>query len=78
MIDDDESITSALARESVAEAVASIIHALEIVARMLNDPATSDEVMAEEAALWTVKNHAEWICSYIKEKRDGPKIRRVQ
>lgn len=65
-------------RESVAQAVTYIISALEIVARMLNDPATCGEVEAEEAALWTVKNQIEWICSDIKERRDGLKIRRVQ
>ena len=66
-------------REPVAQAVNAIISSLEIIARMAKDPATSVEVAAEEAALWTVKNHAEWILSYIKEKRDAEtKFRVVQ
>jgi hypothetical protein len=64
-------------REPVAQAVNAIISSLEIIARMAKDPATSGEVAAEEAALWTVKNHAEWICSYIKTKRDAETRLRV-
>jgi hypothetical protein len=66
-------------REPVSQAVNSIIDALEIVARMAKAPETRDEVFAEEGALWTVKNHVEWILSYIKEKQEAaPRIRVVQ
>ena len=66
-----------LEKESVAQGVNYIITALEIIARLAQDPKTCREVADEEAALWTVKNHAEWICSYIKEKRDAETILRV-
>ena len=68
-------------REPVGQAINAIISALDIVAKMAIDPDHYDEVAAEESALWTIKNHAEWLLSYIKEKQDEPinaVIRRVQ
>ena len=72
-------MTEIVDREPVSQAVNSMIYALEIIARMAQDPKTRDEVFAEEGALWTVKNHIEWICSYIKEEQEAaPRIRMVQ
>jgi hypothetical protein len=65
-------------REPVSQAVNSIIDALEIIARLAKDPENRDEVFVEEGALWTVKNHVEWILSYIKEEQEAPRIRVVQ
>jgi hypothetical protein len=59
-------------REPVGQTVNAIIRQLNEIARLLHDPATYDEVAAEESALWTVKNGAEWILSYIKEKQNEP------
>ena len=64
-------------REPVAQAINAIIKSLEIIARMATDPATSVDVAAEEIPLWTVRNHAEWILSYIKTKRDAETRLRV-
>ena len=66
-------------REPVSQALGYIIRALAVVGEIAVDPLTYDEVAAEEAALWTVKNHAEWLLSYIKAKQNEPiNIRLVQ
>ena len=68
-------------REPVSQALNYIIRAFNVVAEIAADPNTYDEVAAEEAALWTVKNNAEWLLSYIKTKQDEPinaVIRRAQ
>jgi hypothetical protein len=66
-------------REPVAQAVNSIIRVTNDIARMLANPATYDEVAAEEAALWTIKNNVEWLLSYIDEKQKAQsKIRVVK
>jgi hypothetical protein len=57
------------------------MHDREPVSQALNYIIRALNVAAEEAALWTVKNHAEWLLSYIKAKQDEPinaVIRRVQ
>lgn len=68
-------------REPIGQAVNSIIRALDRICEMANDPATYDEVAAEERALWAVKCRAELLTSRIRQKQDEPinaKIRLVQ
>jgi len=68
-------------REPVSQALNYIIRALEVVIEMMNDPATYDEVAAEEVALWRIKCRIELITSEIKRRQDEPinaVIRRVQ
>ena len=66
-------------RENVGEAIRHIIHALDIIVKMANDPATYEEVAAEERALWAVKCRAELLTSRIRGVRDTEtKFRVVQ
>ena len=57
-------------REPVGQGINYILAALDIIAKMALREDQFDEVAAEEAALWTVKNHVEWILSYIKTRQD--------
>jgi hypothetical protein len=68
-------------REPVGQAINYIISVLEIIIEMANDPATYDEVAAEEVALWRAKCRIELLASEIRRKKDEPinaKIRLVQ
>jgi hypothetical protein len=66
-------------REPVGQAVNAIIMAMSEIARMAHNPETYDEVAAEERALWTIKNQAEWLLSYLRERQDeAPHLRLVQ
>jgi hypothetical protein len=67
-------------REPVGQGINYILDALDIIAKMALREDQFDEVAAEEAALWTVKNHVEWILSYIKTRQDAepPTLRVVK
>ena len=65
-------------REPIGQAINSIIRQLSDFGRLLSDPATYDEVAAEEVDLWTVKLNIDCICSYIKEKQKAQRIRIVK
>jgi hypothetical protein len=66
-------------REPVAQGLNYIRSALDIIARMALDENTYDEVLAEEAMLWAIRNDVGWILMYIKKKQDDArKIRLVQ
>jgi hypothetical protein len=58
--------------EPVGEVIHYIIRALNVVVEMAADPATYDEVAAEEESLWAIKSRAELLLSYIKQKQDEP------
>jgi hypothetical protein len=59
-------------REPVGQAINSIISALEIIIGMMNDPATYDEVAAEEVEIWRAKCRIELLASEIRRKKDEP------
>ena len=66
-------------REPVGQAIHYIIRALDRIVEMANDPATYEEVAAEERALWAVKCRAELLTSRIRDARDTEtKFRVVQ
>jgi hypothetical protein len=64
-------------REPVSQAVHYIIRALDVIVKMANNPATFDEVAAEEEALWRAKCRLELLTSRIRKKQDA-RIRVVQ
>jgi hypothetical protein len=57
-------------REPVGQAVNSIRARLNDIAGMVVHPETYDEVLAEEAALWAIRNDVGWILMYIEKKQD--------
>lgn len=69
-------------REPVAQALNSIIMSLIDIGQLAADPATYDEVAAEEEAIWNIKGRIELLTSYIKIKQNEPInaviLRRVQ
>jgi hypothetical protein len=58
-------------REPVGQAVNYIRRELDRICKLANDPATYDEVAAEERELWAIKCRAELLTSRIREKRDA-------
>jgi hypothetical protein len=65
-------------REPLGQAINGIIGQLSGIGRLLSDPATYDEVAAEEADLWTIKLNIDLICTYIKERQKAQRIRIVK
>jgi hypothetical protein len=57
-------------REPLGQALNSVIDQLNATARLAADPATYNEVAAEEGTLWYIKNQCEWLLSYIKVKEE--------
>ena len=57
-------------REPLGQALNSVISELNATARLAADPATYNEVAAEEGTLWYIKNQCEWLLSYIKVKEE--------
>jgi len=55
-------------REPLAQALNTMIGQLSAIGERLANPATYDEVAAEQANLWVVKTKIELICSYIMDK----------
>jgi hypothetical protein len=66
-----------MTREPVAQAVNSIIAALDEIAAMALRPETYDEVAAEERSLGAISSRAQLILSFIDARRSS-KIRVVK
>jgi hypothetical protein len=59
-------------RESVAQALNSIVFIVSMISSMAQTPEHREEVEAEEATLWEIHTHIGLLLSYLKETRQAP------